>query len=140
MEMGSAKNFGIRKRELISTVKSMVEAHCPQQVSCADILNSLMEPDFAAVFRLICHQGSLTSNLSFVLNDPTSFAFDNEYYGHAMGGRGMLKLDAEMVLVPQTAHVMQHFSINQDDFFQEFSSAYVKLSCSRVLTGKQGVI
>lgn len=38
MEMHSSKNFGIIKRELISIVKSMVEAQCPQQVSCADIL------------------------------------------------------------------------------------------------------
>lgn len=37
-EMASVRNFGIRKRELISIVKSMVEAACPQQVSCADIL------------------------------------------------------------------------------------------------------
>ncbi|XVF38873.1 hypothetical protein REPUB_Repub20aG0139700 [Reevesia pubescens] len=229
-EMASAKNFGIRKRELISTVKSMVEAQCPQQVSCADILilaareavaltggprikvplgrmdsshtpsyeladallppatagvadmlniftkkgmtlaesvailgahtlgithcsniqNRLyspnngelrvMEPRFAAFLRLTCNQGSLTSNLSFVLNDPTSLAFDNEYFVNAMGGRGVLKIDAEMVLDPKTAHVMQHFSMNEDDFFQAFSSAFVKLSCSGVLTGKQGVI
>nr|POE81013.1 peroxidase 29 [Quercus suber] len=37
-EMASVRNFGIRKRELISIVKSMVEAACPQKVSCADIL------------------------------------------------------------------------------------------------------
>jgi peroxidase len=36
--MTSVKNFGIRKRELISILKSMVEASCPQQVSCADLL------------------------------------------------------------------------------------------------------
>ncbi|XP_007035817.2 PREDICTED: peroxidase 29 [Theobroma cacao] len=229
-EMASAKNFGIRKRELISILKSMVEAQCPQQVSCADILilaareavaltggpriqvplgrrdssqtlsyeladtvlppatagvadmlnifaekgmtlaesvailgahtlgithcsniqNRLyssnngelraMEPGFASFLRLTCRRGPLTSNLSFVLNDPTTFVFDNEYYVNAMGGRGVLKIDAEMALDPQTAHVMQRFSINQDDFFQEFSSAFVKLSCSGVVTGKQGVI
>ncbi|KAL6970222.1 peroxidase [Sarracenia purpurea var. burkii] len=37
-EMDSPKNFGVRKRESISAIKSMVEAACPQQVSCADIL------------------------------------------------------------------------------------------------------
>ncbi|KAL7104795.1 hypothetical protein ACP275_07G004800 [Erythranthe tilingii] len=37
-EMGSTKNFGIRKRELISLVKSAVEAVCPRRISCADIL------------------------------------------------------------------------------------------------------
>ena len=37
-EMASVRNFKIRKRELINIVKSTVEAACPRQVSCADIL------------------------------------------------------------------------------------------------------
>ncbi|KAK4477403.1 hypothetical protein RD792_016624 [Penstemon davidsonii] len=37
-ELDSAKNFGIRNRELIDQIKSKVEAVCPQQVSCADVL------------------------------------------------------------------------------------------------------
>jgi len=37
-EMMSSKNFGIRGRESISKIKSMVEAFCPGVVSCADIL------------------------------------------------------------------------------------------------------
>ncbi|XP_042515041.1 peroxidase 29-like isoform X2 [Macadamia integrifolia] len=37
-EMASSKNFGIRNRESIGVVKSMVEAEWPGQVSCADIL------------------------------------------------------------------------------------------------------
>ncbi|KAL6990082.1 peroxidase [Sarracenia purpurea var. burkii] len=37
-EMDSSKNFGVRKRESISLLKSMVETVCPRRVSCADIL------------------------------------------------------------------------------------------------------
>lgn len=37
-EMGSVKNFGVRKREIVGILKTMLEAECPQQVSCADIL------------------------------------------------------------------------------------------------------
>lgn len=36
--MRSSKNFGIRKREAVNLLKSVVEGQCPQQVSCADIL------------------------------------------------------------------------------------------------------
>ncbi|GMI80204.1 hypothetical protein like AT3G17070 [Hibiscus trionum] len=229
-EMKASKNFGIRKRELITIVKSMVEAQCPQQVSCADILvlaareavaasggprinvplgrrdssyspsyrradaslppatigvadmlnifakkgmtlaesvailgahtlgithcssiqNRLygpkngelraMEPTFAAFLRLTCQQRFLASNLSFVLNDPTSFAFDNEYYVNAMRGRGVLRIDAEMVSDPKTARFVQHFAMNEEDFFKAFGSAFVKLSRYGVLTGKQGVV
>ncbi|KAG5632529.1 hypothetical protein H5410_004246 [Solanum commersonii] len=37
-EMRSSRNLGIGKREVVSLLKSVVEAQCPQQVSCADIL------------------------------------------------------------------------------------------------------
>ncbi|KAL0377473.1 UNVERIFIED_CONTAM: Peroxidase 29 [Sesamum radiatum] len=37
-EVDSPKNFGIRKKEVIDEIKSKIEAACPQQVSCADIL------------------------------------------------------------------------------------------------------
>ncbi|KAM0962561.1 hypothetical protein ACFX13_022088 [Malus domestica] len=230
-EMAAGKNFGIRKRESINILKSMVELQCPQQVSCADILvlaareavvvsggpqikvalgrrdspfapsykladsllpsptigvdgmlqlfakkgmtveesvaimgahtlgvthclnilNRLnqadeggqvqgMTPGFEAFLRLNCPQGSLTSNTSFVLNDPTTLTFDNHYYNNVIGGHGVLRIDAEMVMDPRTAMVVERFAANQDDFFQAFSSAFVKLSNSGVLTGNQGVV
>ena len=77
---------------------------------CVSILNHLykpegdkaqeMEPRFEAFLRLNCPKWSLTSNLTFVLNDPTTFIFDNLYYMNAMGGRGVLRIDVEMVLDP----------------------------------------
>ncbi|CAI8611711.1 unnamed protein product [Vicia faba] len=37
-EMTSSRNFGIKHRETIGYIKSIVEEECPGQVSCADIL------------------------------------------------------------------------------------------------------
>ncbi|KAL2339218.1 hypothetical protein Fmac_013664 [Flemingia macrophylla] len=37
-EMISSRNFGIRNRESISHIKSILEEECPGQVSCADII------------------------------------------------------------------------------------------------------
>ncbi|KAJ0081748.1 hypothetical protein Patl1_09960 [Pistacia atlantica] len=37
-EMVSSKNFGIRHREKIQHIKTTLEAVCPGQVSCADII------------------------------------------------------------------------------------------------------
>ncbi|KAK6913681.1 hem peroxidase [Dillenia turbinata] len=95
---------------------------------------------FLLFLRLSCPQMSLNSNMSFVPNDPSMFAFDNQYYAMAMSGRGVLRVDAEMASDRRTARVMSHFSVNQDAFFRAFSSAFVKLSASGVLTGNQGVI
>lgn len=100
----------------------------------------MITPGFEAFLRLKCPQGSLTSNLSFVLNDPTTVAFDNHYYKNAIGGRGVLRVDAEMVMDPRTARAIQQFAANQDYFFEAFSSAFVKLSRSGVLIGNQGVV
>ncbi|KAK3002599.1 hypothetical protein RJ639_022371 [Escallonia herrerae] len=229
-EMISTKNFGIRKRESITLIKSMVEAACPEQVSCADILilaareavaasggprievplgrrdssaapsskladaslppanigvdgmllmfakkgmtieesvaimgaHSLgithcsnilsrlygpqgdrpdrMEPGFEMLVRFSCPLGSLTSKTSFVLNDPTTLMFDNQYYINAMRGRGLLRVDAELPSDPRTAQFVRRFAVDQDGFFRAFSSAFLKLSSSGVLTGKQGLI
>ncbi|KAJ0989205.1 hypothetical protein J5N97_007561 [Dioscorea zingiberensis] len=37
-EMASSKNFGIRNRELIQMMNSLIELQCPGVVSCADII------------------------------------------------------------------------------------------------------
>jgi peroxidase len=100
----------------------------------------LMDPAFEAFLRLTCPKGSLISNITFVLNDVTPTLFDNHYYMNAMGGRGVLTIDAEMVIDPRTAQIVEHFATNQDDFFHAFSTAFLKLSSSGVLTGDQGVI
>ncbi|KAG5559819.1 hypothetical protein RHGRI_003197 [Rhododendron griersonianum] len=230
-EMGSSKNFGIRQRESIGIIKSMVEEACPQQVSCADIIilaareaivisggplvivplgrrdsisppsykladamlppgnigvdgmlqvfakhgmtieesvailgshtlgishcesilsrlqspetgkpKSAAEPGLDLIIRSGCPLGSLTPNTSFVFNDPTTLIFDNQYYDNAMRGRGVLRVDAEMPLDPRTAPFVQRFASDRDGFFRAFSSAFVKLSSSGVLTGNQGVI
>lgn len=125
-------------------------AHTLGITHCLNILNRLyeqegdqhqrMEPKFEALLRSICPKVSSTSNSSFVLNDPTTLVFDNLYYKNAMGGRGVLRIDAEMVSDPRTAPIAQHFATDRDDFFLAFSTAFVKLSTSGVLTGDQGVI
>lgn len=99
-----------------------------------------MEPRFEAFLKLNCPTGSLTSNLSFVLNDPTTLIFDNQYYMNAMEGRGLLRIDAEMVMNTRTARIMERFATDQDAFFRAFSTAFVKLSTSGVLIEDQGVI
>ncbi|XP_058209626.1 peroxidase 29-like [Rhododendron vialii] len=229
-EMDSTKNFGIRKRETITLLKSMVEVVCPHRVSCADILilaardavamsggpwiqvplgrrdsisfpsyslaDSLLpaaglgvdgmlrifgskgmsieesvaimgshtlgvshcfniftrlqapqqgkaeyiEPGLETLLKLSCPLGSLTPNSSFVVNDPTSLTFDNQYYLNAMRGRGILRVDAELPSDLRTGPFVRNFGENQEDFFRAFSSGFVKLASSGVLTGDQGVI
>lgn len=125
-------------------------AHTIGVTHCSNILNRLyelknghakgMEPGFEAILKLNCPQGSdLTSNSTFVLNDPTTLVFDNLYFINAIEGHGLLRIDAEMVMDPRTTKFVENFANNQDDFFRAFSSAFVKLSGSGALIGNQGV-
>ncbi|XP_059280785.1 peroxidase 29 isoform X2 [Lycium ferocissimum] len=226
-EIRSSRNMGIRKREAVNLLKSVVEVQCPQRVSCADILilaareavfssggpridvplgrrdssnptnsalaDSSLPPSnvgvddmlrlfeqkglsleesvaiigahtlgvthcfniesrlyddpksehgraFEMYLKLRCPQGSLTSNISVVLNEPTTLTFDNHYFINTINGRGVLTIDAEIPFDPRTVPFVQRFAADQDAFFQAFSSAFVKLSTSGVLTGSQGII
>ncbi|CAH9104238.1 unnamed protein product [Cuscuta europaea] len=229
-EVLSSKNLGIRKREVVNAIKSMVEVVCPQQVSCADILvlaardsvalyggpaikvplgrrdssnppnyklaDSLLPPattgvdemlslfgekgftveesvaiigahtigathcmnvrkrlfdpaarqgneipaDLSALLTVNCPLGSLTWNVSYLPNDETPMIFDNRYYANTMRRWGAINIDAVMPLDPRTAGHVRRFAADQGEFFRAFSSAFVKLSSSEVLTGKQGVI
>ncbi|XP_011100754.1 peroxidase 29 [Sesamum indicum] len=216
-EITSSKNFGIRKRNSISLIKSIVEAVCPGQVSCADILvlsaregvalsggpgisvplgrrDSSNPPDFRladtlippadigvdGVLQLFSENGmtveetvailgahtlgithclSLESRtnatnpafantlkmscrlpLGFVQNDLTPLLFDNHYFVNSMSGGGVLRIDAEMALDSRTRALVHKFADDEEAFFRAFSSAFVKLSSSNVLTGNEGVI
>ncbi|XP_070667280.1 peroxidase 29 isoform X2 [Malus domestica] len=130
---------------------AIMGAHTLGVTHCLNILNRLnqadeggqvqgMAPGFESFLRLNCPQGSLASNASFVLNDPTTLTFDNHYYKNVIRGHGVLRVDTEMIMDPRTAMAVKRFAANQDDFFQAFSSAFVKLSNSGVLTGNQGVV
>lgn len=105
-----------------------------------DKMANRMEPGFALLLRLTCPQQSLTTNITFVVNDATSFLFDNHYYKHSMVGRGVLRIDADMSSDARTARIVSRFANNEDAFFRAFSSAFVKLSSYRVLTGSDGVV
>ncbi|KMT16280.1 hypothetical protein BVRB_3g054310 [Beta vulgaris subsp. vulgaris] len=109
--------------------------------SPSDERMSNMDPRFEALLKFSCPEFiPLTQNISFVLNDPSAFIFDNLYYKNSMQRRGVLRIDAELPLNTQTAGIVEHFAVNADDFFQEFASAFVKLSYAGVLTGNSGVI
>ncbi|KAL1214426.1 Peroxidase 29 [Cardamine amara subsp. amara] len=231
-ELDSAKNFGIRKRDLIGAIKSSLEMECPQQVSCSDVIilaareavalsggpliavplgrkDSLttpgkhvadselppatadvdatlnlfaakgmtveesvaimgahtlgvthcnnvlsrfdnanatyenMDPRFETFLRVVCPEFSpysQTAKVTFVVNDQTSLVFDSAYYDDSMAGRGTLRIDSEIGADPRTRPFVEAFAADNDRFFNAFSSAFVKLSSYKVLTGNEGVI
>ncbi|KAF6173250.1 hypothetical protein GIB67_026945 [Kingdonia uniflora] len=226
-EIGSLRNFGIRKRESLSQIKTILEMECPGTVSCADIialaakesvfysggpdiriplgrrdstnssyqqadvhlpssqisvdellelfmakgmnveesvailgahtlgvghclsivrrlydpkLDMQMDSSFELLLRIKCPTKIPLSNLTFVTNDITPVIFDNQYYHDIIGGKGLFGIDSSISKHSQTAQIVIDFALNENYFFKVFSSAFVKLLSSNVLTGKYGEI
>ncbi|XP_068660671.1 peroxidase 29-like isoform X2 [Aristolochia californica] len=225
-EMTSDKNFGIRKRDAIGMIKSVVETECPGQVSCADLLvlaareavcvtggprirvplgrrdaltasykladallpsaatgvdamlgiftdkgmnaeeavallgahtigishcininmNREDQPEekiglrsqFQKFLKLSCRKTGSLAKTTFLINDLTNLVFDNQYYRDIVDGRGLLRVDAEISKDPRTAPIVAEFARDQNYFFEVFTTAFIKLASSGVLTGDQG--
>ncbi|MCL7022415.1 hypothetical protein MKW94_021235 [Papaver nudicaule] len=95
---------------------------------------------FEALVALRCAFAPSFSNSAALGNDVTVTTFDNQYYKDVSGGRGLLKIDSDMSTDPRTAPIVERFAQNQDEFFKEFTAAFVKLASTNVLTGHQGVV
>lgn len=103
-------------------------------------LSNQMNWSFKALLRLTCPTKVPLTNLTFVPNDSTSLAFDNQYYKEILMGKGLFGIDSSISRDPRTMPVVRRFAADQSYFFQVFSSAFVKLSSTRVLTDKEGEV
>ncbi|KAI4371153.1 hypothetical protein MLD38_019419 [Melastoma candidum] len=226
-EMKSYRNFAVRKREAVEQIKSALEAECPGQVSCADIIamaaresvsfsggprigiplgrkdsrtcslqradaylpspsisvdgflqtfNSkgmsleesvailgahtlgvghclnivkrLYDPSpadrmdytFRAQLRLSCPTTVPLENVTFVSNDITPVIFDNQYFVELLMGRGLFQIDASLASDPRTLPIVRNFAADQSYFYRTFSSAFVKLSSTNVLSSARGEV
>lgn len=101
-----------------------------------------MHQGFVNALNLRCpaHHSTSASKISFVSNDLTPLLFDNDYFLNTMRGRGVLNIDAALPLDSRTRPFVLKFATDHNAFYSAFSSAFLKLSSSNVLTGNQGVI
>ncbi|KAK9267462.1 hypothetical protein L1049_009888 [Liquidambar formosana] len=74
-----------------------------------------------------------------VSNDLTHLIFDNQYYMDVVMGKGLFSIDSSISRDPRTAPIVRRFAVDQNYFFLVFSSAFVKLSSTNVLTEGKGV-
>lgn len=125
---------------------AMLGAHTLGVGHCVNVMNRLYpEKDrnlgfvFYNILRLRCPPRSRNGGLP-LQNDVTSLIFDTQYFANALSGRGLFTVDSEVALNPLTQPILRSFNANPNAFFQAFSSAFVKLSLTNVLTGSQGQI
>ncbi|KAK4588431.1 hypothetical protein RGQ29_019432 [Quercus rubra] len=149
---------GIKVHELIHTFASkgmnleesiaIIGAHTLGVGHCINIASRLYDPQpnghmhygYKAFLRLKCPTRVPLSNFTFVPNDITPTIFDNQYYRDVLMGKGLFTIDSSISTDPRTAPIVRHFAIDQNYFFQVFSSAFVKLSSTNVLTKGKGEV
>ncbi|XP_059636198.1 peroxidase 29-like [Cornus florida] len=127
---------------------SMLGAHTLGVGHCLNIVERLYDPKpddwmdfrFGAQLRFNCPNPFPLTNLALVPNDITPFTFDNQYYTDVLMGRGLFVIDSNISRDPRTAPIVGKFAADQNYFFQVFSSAFIKLSVTNVLTGKNGEV
>ncbi|XP_027330401.1 peroxidase 29 [Abrus precatorius] len=125
---------------------SILGAHTLGVGHCLNIVGRLYDPrvgdkmdfGFGASLRVACPTQVPLTNLTVVPNDITPVTFDNQYYRDIMMGRGLFGIDSSISTDPRTAPIVTRFAMDQNNFFQAFSSAFVKLSSTNVLTKVQG--
>ncbi|KAK8353849.1 hypothetical protein E1A91_A05G185100v1 [Gossypium mustelinum] len=226
-EMASGMNLGIRRLETIHSIKEKLEAKCPGQVSCADIValaakvsvapsggpdiqiplgrkdsttssrqaadvkippsnvtvdtlldifkskslnleesvaimgahtlggghclnivdrlfdrqpDDQINPGFGVILRLLCPTKTPLTNLTVVPNDKTPLCFDNQYYRDVLLGNGLFTIDSRISTDQRTAPIVRQFAADSRRFFRVFTSAFVKLSSSNVLTNEEGQV
>lgn len=127
---------------------AILGAHTLGAGHCINIVNRLykqkagdrMNRGFQILLRLNCPTEVPLTNLTAVPNDLTPLTFDNQYYKGILMGTGLLGIDSSISQDPYTLPIVRQFAADQSYFFQVFSSAFVKLSSTKVHTHKKSEV
>jgi len=125
-----------------------VGAHTLGGGHCRNIVNRLYDPKptdqmdlgFQLRLRLSCPTVIPSNNVTVVPSDLTTVIFDNQYYRDAATGRGLFPIDSSISRDARTMAIVGQFAVDKIYFFQTFSSAFVKLASTGVLTGDKGEV
>jgi peroxidase len=118
---------------------------------CANVVSRLypkrdptLPLSFYMELRMLCpatppRPSKVFQNLTGIVpTDLTNLWFDNQYFRDVQDGRGLFKVDANLVSDPRTRRVVQQFASSEEKFFAVFASAYFKMVTAKVLTGDSG--
>ncbi|CAL5352602.1 unnamed protein product [Camellia sinensis] len=99
-----------------------------------------MDPMLLNILRSRCPQNATTdSTVNLDQNPKSALVVDNSFYQQILLQRGILQIDQELALDPQTKG-SAIYAARGLDFQTKFAQAMVKLGAVQVLTGTQGEI
>lgn len=136
------------------TLKEMVTllgAHTVGFTHCNLVKNRLssfgrrdptMDPSLDAKLVKTCGSSKrpAKNNPQIVLDQNTSFVFDNEYFRQIRKRRGVLFIDQQLALDKSSKGIVAGYAVNGASFNRDFANAMIKLGSLDVLVGNSGEI
>ncbi|KAL6864848.1 hypothetical protein ACP4OV_015999 [Aristida adscensionis] len=145
--VGAALGIFAGKGMTVEETVAILGSHTLGGGHCVNIDTSRERVDkgFQAMLRLRCHRHggappAALAKAAVLPSDVTPAWFDTHYYRAAAAGRGLFTVDDEASADARTAAHVRRFAADKGAFFEAFSSAFVKLASSGVLTGEEGEI
>ncbi|KAI3674777.1 hypothetical protein L2E82_51894 [Cichorium intybus] len=97
-----------------------------------------IDPAFARHLQTNCPQVGGDSRLAPL--DPTPASFDRRYFTDLVSKKGVLSSDQALFDGGKTDGLVQKYSTNQDDFWEDFAESMIKMGDIKPLTGNRGQI
>ncbi|KAI3674772.1 hypothetical protein L2E82_51887 [Cichorium intybus] len=97
-----------------------------------------IDPAFARHLQINCPQVGGDSRLAPL--DPTLASFNKRYFTDLVSKKGVLSFDQALFDGGKTDGLMQKYSTNQDDFWEDFAESMIKMGNIKPLTGNRGQI
>ncbi|GAU26827.1 hypothetical protein TSUD_289320 [Trifolium subterraneum] len=132
------KNFDATDLVALSGAHTFGRAHCSTLFNRTIDSNPPIDPDFKNQLEATCPEDKQLNTVNLDIRTPTKF--DNMYYINLLNHQGVFTSDQDLASNPKTKEIVNRFASNQNEFFNKFANAFVKVSQLDVLTGNQGEV
>lgn len=105
-------------------------------------VDGTMNADYADELIRACSManGTVSARATVDCDEGSASAFDNQYFGNLLDGRGLLRTDAVLVQNATTRAKVAAFAQSQESFFASWADSFVRLTGLGVKTGADGEI
>ena len=101
------------------------QSHCPTLFNRTVDTNSPIDPNFKKQLDVTCLNDQSLNTINLDIRTPTKF--DNMYYVNLLNHQGVFTADQDLTCHPKTNETVNLFASNQNDFFNKFANAFVKV-------------
>jgi peroxidase len=138
LRLFQSRKFDATYLVALSGAHTFGRSHCPTLFNRTIDTNPPIDPNFKKQLEATCPNDQSLNTINLDIRTPTKF--DNMYYINLLNHQGVFTSDQDLASHPKTKEIVNLFASNQNEFFNKFANALVKVSQLSVLTGNQGEV